>query len=193
MSVAASEIFPSAMSGKAQLRETGLSSAFEAIFQEHYRRVFSLLVRLVGERTQAEDLANEVFCKLYDQPDGAAVWRSPAGWLYRTAANAGIDALRASARRRRYEAEAGASRASTGGSPLDSALRAEQCRQIRAVLGAMKPAQAQILLMRADGCSYKELAEALQVAVGGVGTLLNRAEAEFRKRYRKLTGHEEVL
>ncbi|MGH9640597.1 MAG: sigma factor-like helix-turn-helix DNA-binding protein, partial [Bryobacteraceae bacterium] len=103
------------------------------------------------------------------------------------------DALRAAARRRRYEAEAGTHLASADGSPLDSVLRAEQSRQIRALLGAMKPAQAQILLMRADGSSYKELAEALQVAVSGVGTLLNRAEAEFRKRYLKLTGHKEVL
>ncbi|HEX7363511.1 MAG TPA: sigma-70 family RNA polymerase sigma factor [Bryobacteraceae bacterium] len=181
------------MSGKAQLRETGLPVTFEAIFQQHYRRVYGLLIRLVGERAQAEDLANEVFCKLYDQPDGAPVWANPAGWLYRAATNAGIDALRAAARRRRYEAEAGTHLPSADGSPLDSVLRAEQSRQIRAVLGAMKPAQAQILLMRADGCSYKELAEASQVAASGVGTLLNRAEAEFRKRYLKLTGHKEVL
>ncbi len=181
-----------AITGMAQVRGQ-IDSAFEAIFQQHYRRVYALLIRLVGERAQAEDLANEVFCKLYDQPAGAPVWENPAGWLYRAATNAGIDALRATARRRRYEAEAGTHLVSADGSPLDSVLRAEQFRQIRAVLGAMKPNQAQILLMRADGCSYKELAEASQVAAGGVGTLLNRAEAEFRKRYLKLTGHKEVL
>jgi RNA polymerase sigma-70 factor (ECF subfamily) len=175
--------------------EADLDSGFEAIFLAHYRRVYSLLIRLVGERAQAEELANDVFRRLYDQPAAAPAWNSVAAWLYRTATNAGIDALRASARRRRYEAEAGhlQSAAPRDGSPLDSVLRAEQRRQVRAVLSAMKPAQAQILLMRAGGCSYKELAEALQIAANGVGTMLNRAEAEFRKRYIKLAGHKEAL
>jgi DNA-directed RNA polymerase specialized sigma24 family protein len=47
--------------------------------------------------------------------------------------------------------------------------------------------------MRADGCSYKELAEAVGVAPASIGTLLSRAEAEFRKRYLKLTGNKERL
>ena len=70
-------------------------------------------------------------------------------------------------------------------------LRQEDRESVRRVLSGMKPAQAQILLMRAGGSSYKELADALNVAVGGIGTLLNRAESEFRKRYLKLTGKEE--
>jgi RNA polymerase sigma-70 factor (ECF subfamily) len=196
MSAEAPQLFHPAMSDEAQIRgEAGFGSAFEAIFMTHYRRVYSLLIRLVGERTQAEDLANDVFCRLHDQPATAPAWKNAAAWLYRTATNAGIDALRASARRRRYEAEAGhlQSAAPRTADPLDSVLRAEQCRQVRAVLKGMKPAQAQILLMRAAGCSYKDLAEALEIAASGVGTVLNRAEAEFRKRYIKLAGHKEVL
>lgn len=172
------------------------NGSFESIFLTHYQRVLSLLSRLVGERMHAEELSNEVFCRLYAQPANAAVWSSPASWLYRTATNLGIDAIRASARRRHYEEAAGLhwqtfSQPEPG--PLDSVLRRERSHQVRAVLSSMKLPQAQLLLLRACGCQYKDLADALGVAPGSVGTLLNRAEAEFRKRYIKLTGQKEAI
>jgi DNA-directed RNA polymerase specialized sigma24 family protein len=68
-------------------------------------------------------------------------------------------------------------------------LREEKCRRVRAVLASIKPAQAQLLILRASGLSYKELAEALDVKSSGIGTLLNRAEEEFRNRYLALYPH----
>ena len=171
-----------------------IESEFEVIFTTHYERVLAVLVRLLGERTHAEEVTNEVFWKLYSQRNGPQVGDNVGGWLYRTATRAGIDALRAEARRKHYEHSAGfhsqsIQTARTG--PLQQVLRAEECKRVRLILSAMKPAQAQILLLRAIGCSYKEVAEALEVSVSGVGTLLNRAEAEFRKRYTKTIGTKE--
>jgi RNA polymerase sigma-70 factor (ECF subfamily) len=168
--------------------EDKIVPGFERIFTAHYRRVHDILVRLVGSRLQAEDLVNEVFWKLYNQPPGAQLWSNPEAWLYRTAANAGIDALRASGRRKQYELAAVHEQIrerSTDG-PLERVLRDEDARRVREVLKGMKRAQAQLLLMRASGSSYKEIAETLEIAVSGVGTLLTRAEAEFRKRYLKI-------
>ena len=168
---------------------------FEAVFTAHYERVLAILLRLLGERARAEELANEVFWKLYSQPASAQAWNYVGGWLYKTASNLGIDALRSSARRRHYE-KAAAQHMHTcaeAAGPLDELLRAENCKRVRAALSGMKRAQAQLLLMRSSGLSYKELAEALDVETGGIGTLLNRAEGEFRKRYLKLAGSKEVL
>ena len=174
--------------------DMGVATAeFEAIFLQHYLRVLGVLVRVVGNRSQAEELANEVFWKLSRQPESWLVTNDIGRWLYRTAMNAGIDALRASTQRKRYETAAALHTGKHGISEvgaLDELLRDEQRVTVRRVLASMKPAQAQLLLMRADGLSYKELAEALQLAVGGIGTLLNRAEAEFRKRYLKLIQSE---
>jgi DNA-directed RNA polymerase specialized sigma24 family protein len=101
--------------------------------------------------------------------------------LYRTATKLGIDALRASGRRRQYEEAAGeAGQEGAADSPLDDLLRDEKCRRVRAVLASIKPIQAQLLLLRISGLSYKELAEALDVKMSGIGTMLNRAEEEFR-------------
>lgn len=176
------------------IRMRHAESEFEAIFLEHYERVLRILVRLVGSRAQAEELANEVFWKLSQQPASWLLANNVGGWLYRTATHAGIDALRSSANRRRYEEAAavnGASHAETEAGPLNEILREEDRNRVRQAMSSMKPAQAQILLMRAGGSPYKELAEALDVAVTGIGTLLNRAETEFRKRYMELTKQKE--
>ena len=55
----------------------------------------------------------------------------------------------------------------------------------------LKPAQAQLLLLRASGHSYKELAAALEIEPASVGTMLIRAEAAFEKLYREIYGAEE--
>lgn len=166
---------------------------FRAVFFEHYTRVVAILVPLLGDRSRAEEVANDAFWRLYHHPvlqsDG-----NVGGWLYRTATNLGIDALRSSARRRQYETAAGRLvEQATAAGPLDDVLREERCRRVRAVLSAIRPAVAQLLILRTAGWSYKQLAEALDVKVSGVGAMLNRAEEEFRKRYLALFPNEEAL
>jgi RNA polymerase sigma-70 factor (ECF subfamily) len=70
-------------------------------------------------------------------------------------------------------------------------LRSERQQRVRRILADLKPAQAQLLLLRASGHSYKELAAALDVEPGSVGTLLVRAEAAFEQSYREIYGNEE--
>ncbi|MGE5206354.1 MAG: sigma-70 family RNA polymerase sigma factor [Chlamydiota bacterium] len=166
---------------------------FEAVFLEHYARIVSVLLRLLGERTRAEELANDVFWRLYRTPALRQANGQVGGWLYRTATNLGIDALRASARRRKYEDAAARSQETTAADPLAEMVRAEQRRRVRAVLAVLKPAQAQILILRASGFSYKEVADVLEVSPRGIGTMLSRAQTEFRRAYVELHGPKEEL
>jgi len=170
--------------------EGASESEFESIFLEHYPRVLAMLTRLTGDRAQAEDLASDVLWRLSRRPIDWLLTNNVGAWLYRTATHAGIDALRAAERRKRREQEAKAE-GRENETALTEVLRDETCRGVRSVLASMKAAQAQLLLMRADGCSYRELAQALTVAPASIGTLLNRAEAEFRKRYLKATRKKE--
>jgi RNA polymerase sigma factor (sigma-70 family) len=171
--------------------ENWSESAFQRFFLLHYSRVAAILLRILGQRALAEEMANDLFWKIYrDQrlpPEG-----NVASWLYRAAANAGIDALRADARRRRYEREAGeqSARAGHASDPLEKALDAERRAGVRAALAAIKPVQAQVLLLRASGFSYKELAEALGLKPGSVGTTLVRAQAAFRECYLAMHGEQ---
>lgn len=176
-----------------QYRE-GTESAFESIFLQNYARIVAVLMRLVGDRAQAEELADDVFMKLYRQPLRASDrGHNVGGWLYRTAAHSGIDALRAAARRKRYEraASVDAPAVNIGSDPLEDVHRTERRERVRTALGRLKSTQAQLLILRYSGLSYKELATALNVRTSSVGTLLARAEDEFEKCYRDLYGNEE--
>jgi RNA polymerase sigma factor (sigma-70 family) len=166
---------------------------FRAVFLLHYSRIVGILVRLLGDHAQAEEIANDTFLRLYCQR-GLQTSGNVGGWIYRTATNLGIDSLRASTRRRRHEESAGRLiERTTDGTPLDDLMRRERCQRVRAVLASIRPAQAQLLILRNSGLSYKELAEAVDVKMSGIGTMLNRAEEEFRKHYLAFSSHEEEL
>lgn len=170
-------------------------SSFEELFLQYYGRIVAVLFRLLGDRDRAEELANDVFVKLYRYPLSLRPDVSLGGWLYRTATNLGIDALRAAARRQHYEQAAAHSALQTGGTPnpLDEVLRKERRNRVRAVLAALKPVQAQILILRSSGLSYNDLAASLGVQRGSVGTMLARAEREFAKYYLEMYGEKEDL
>ena len=171
------------------------AAGFESLFVKYYPRVMSVLYRLLGDRGLAEELANDVFWKLHRQPWLAESDGNLGGWLCRTATNLGIDHLRAATRRRHHEEAAGRQAAASGASPdpLADVLRAERAGRVRAVLAKLKPAHAQILILRASGLSYKELADSLGVKLGTVGTMLVRAENAFQKRFRRMYANEEAL
>jgi RNA polymerase sigma-70 factor (ECF subfamily) len=159
--------------------------AFELLFQEHWPRVYALLYRLVGDRAEAEDLALEAFWRLYRRPPEAS---RLGGWLYRVASNLGFNALRARSRRIHYEEQAGFEILENG-PHWDPAVELERLQEreiVRAILAQMKPRAAHLLILRHSGLSYAELAEALDVAPGSIGTLLARAEAEFAGRLKEM-------
>src|SRR5258708_40015570 len=96
----------------------------------------------------------------------------------------GYNELRAARRRERYELQAGheALELNTSPEPSRQVEQKQERAQVRAVLAGMKPRDAQLLILRHSGFSYREIADALDVAPGSVGTLLARAEEEFEQR-----------
>jgi RNA polymerase sigma-70 factor, ECF subfamily len=183
----------SSMSRTRENSEKWPDSEFKRLFLEHYSRVVGVLLRLLGDPMRAEEVANDAFWRLYQQSPMREGADNVAGWLYRTATNLGIDVLRASARRVRYEQTSGneAHNTAAPAGPLEALLVEEKRACVREVLASIRPAQAQLLILRASGLSYKELSEALDIKPSGIGTMLNRAEAEFRERYVQIHGTEE--
>lgn len=161
---------------------------FAAVFDEHWARVYGVLFRLVGDRVEAEDLALETFWRLYTRPPRSA--DNLGGWLYRVAANLGLNALRARQRRAEYEHQAGQEMLviKHNPDPAEETERAEQRRLVRTALARLKPRSAQVLTLRHSGLSYAEIAAALRLPASSVGTLLARAEVEFEKVYREIGG-----
>jgi len=164
------------------------AGGFEAIFQEHWPKIYGVLYSLVGDHLEAEDLALETFWCLYQRPPKDH--RDISGWLYRVATNLGFNALRSRKRRGRYEEEAGrlSLHGSSAADPSIEVERHEAQERVRQVLAKMKPRSAQVLHLRYSGLSYSELAEVLEITPGSVGTFLARAEEEFERIYRRMEG-----
>jgi RNA polymerase sigma factor (sigma-70 family) len=157
---------------------------FEAFFYLHYERIARVIARVVGDHGRAEDLAAESFWKLWRTPQ--AQGESAAGWLYRTAVRMGLNELRSGQRRSRYEALS----EPPAGTPTPEEVHAsaEEREQVRRILAMLRPQQAELLILRASGLSYEELAAALDLNAASVGTLLGRAQQTFRKEYVKQYG-----
>jgi RNA polymerase sigma-70 factor (ECF subfamily) len=161
--------------------------SFESIFLHHWSVIYAVLFRLVGTREEAEDLAQEVFLRLYRKPLSTGRANNVGGWLYRVATNLGYNALRGRRRRDNRELRATADTASAV-LPIDQILAAEEREEVRRALADLGERQQACLVLRHQGFSYAEIAEALDVSPTSVGTLLARAEAEFRRRYLERRG-----
>ncbi len=169
-------------------------AVFEELFVEHYPRLVKTLLRLVGNPARAEELAADAFYKLYQRRDqqraGPNADENPAGWLYRTAMNLGLDALRADSRRLRREERAGREKLmnDTVESPLNDLLAEERRDRVRAVIAQLKPVQGQVLLMGSSGYSCKEIAAVLGIKPDSLYVLIARAKAQFEQKYLGLYG-----
>ena len=167
-----------------------IAARVEALFRQHYGRMVTMLARLIGDRSQSEEIASDVFHKLSQRPSLLSSSDDLAAWIYRVATNAGLDALRTNTRRRQHEGEAASDWMRLAGQPnaLDQLLAQDRAARVRGVLSSLKQRDAQLLLLRSSGLSYRELAETIGIEPGSVGTLLARAEAEFERRFRARYG-----
>lgn len=72
----------------------GSQPAFEQIVRRYQRPVISLIVRMIGDRAQAEDLAQETFVKAFRNLESFDSTRRLSSWLFRIAHHTALDALR---------------------------------------------------------------------------------------------------
>jgi RNA polymerase sigma-70 factor (ECF subfamily) len=164
--------------------EDSASFDFEAVFHAHYRRIARVIVRVIQDPSRADELAVDVFWKLWRH--SSAHGPHAAGWLYRTAVRTALDELRRRSRRERYERWLGVHARSHD--PEQTHNAAQERVRIRTVLAALRPSDAQLIALRAEGLSYEELAQALTLKPSSIGTMLRRAQESFRKEYVKRYG-----
>src|SRR5690349_24313412 len=171
-------------------RMTAASSeeaAFEALFTSEYARVVRIANRVLADTHEAEDVAQEVFIDFHRLHSATAEY-APA-WLHRAAAHTALNRLRGSRRRQKREFAQALEEGERMLDPQKQVEADEDRRQVRAALGRLAPKPAAALAMRASGLSYAEVAEALGVGIGQVGTLLRRAESALRKEVTRGTSN----
>jgi RNA polymerase sigma-70 factor (ECF subfamily) len=161
----------------------------ESLFRAQYARIARIIERVVRDRGRSEELAVEVFLKLWRNEK--AQYENVEAWLYRVAVRVGIDELRRQTRRAHYERLLKWVRPGSGpATPEHLHSISEQQERVRAVLSAIDPRKAQFLLLRSQDFSYDEIAAILKLNPASIGTLLIRAQESFRKEYIKKYGQE---
>jgi RNA polymerase sigma-70 factor, ECF subfamily len=186
---------PSEQADAALLRamRRGDERAFEELFTRHYARVYGVAMRISGDAQEAEELAQDVFLKLYRRPLSDSDDANVAGWLYRVATNDAFNAVRSRRRRRgwlRRFVQREPTGADASADPLHIVTDRDEAGRVRAALAQLPERQRNALVLRASGLSYAEVADALEVKPSSVGTLLVRAEQALRVAYIRHTGEE---
>jgi RNA polymerase sigma-70 factor (ECF subfamily) len=150
----------------------------DEIFHRDYQRVVGVAAQVLGSRDQAEDVAQEVFLSFgrSSVPAGEA-----RGWLSVAAAHTALNLLRSGRRRASREEAATAADVVVGSDVAEAVVTLEERSRVRAALARLPRKQAVALVLRHSGLSYADVAAALDVSSGSVGTTVRRAESALRK------------
>ena len=163
------------------------AAAFETLFTAEYARVVGIANRVLADPHEAEDVAQEVFIDFHRLHSATASY-APA-WLHRAAAHSALNRLRGARRRQRREIAQAAEEGERSIDPQRQTELNEDRRRVRDALGRLAPKPAAVLVLRASGLSYAEVAQALGVGIGQIGTLLRRAEDSLRKEVTRGTSN----
>lgn len=174
----------------------GDEQAFRQLIERHQGAVIGTIARMLHDQTEAEDLAQQVFLRVWKH---AARWKPEAKfttYLYTIARNLVYNESRRRSRRREISADHG--REEFGfDAPEDSrrepdaeALKSEMCREIDDTIAALPEAQRTAVVLYAyESLSYEEIAEVLGSSVASVKSLLFRARGTLRDKLSQHMGY----
>jgi RNA polymerase sigma-70 factor (ECF subfamily) len=178
----------------ASLAAEGREPAFRELLARYERPVFSLIYRMVRDRAQAEDLAQETFVRAFQAIDRYDPSYRFANWIFKIANNHTIDHLRRKkldtvsidgsphATSPEERERTSLSLASTEETPADYVEHKELGGQIERAIGRLRPEyRAVILLRHVEGHAYEEIADIMGIPLGTVKTYLHRARAELKE------------
>jgi RNA polymerase sigma-70 factor, ECF subfamily len=172
--------------------KAGETGAFEELLSRYWPRIFGRFFKQLGDRQEAEDLAQDVFLRLYRNRRRYEPRASFATWIYHIARNVARNAVRG--RRRRpcvslghlrqpdhEESYAERLTAHRQDSPMRPLEREEVTRQVRVAISALACRQRTALELQFQDCSYSEIAAELNMTPKAAKSLLYRARLQLRE------------
>jgi RNA polymerase sigma-70 factor (ECF subfamily) len=164
----------------------GDNEAFGTLVRKYQGWVFTLAYRMLGDRADAEEMAQETFLRVYralGRFKGAAKFST---WLYRIATNQCLNHAESRRRRIRPETHPGyliAHVSDPNPGPDHVVERADARRLVQQALLHVTPEHRAILILReVQGLAYEEIGELLGLEPGTVRSRLHRARLELRDR-----------
>ena len=175
-----------------------LAQTFDALFERYGGRIRSFVYRFVGDREVAEDLAQEVFLKLYRNPRSFDPRGRFMTWIFAVARNACIDWLRL---KKLPVVPVGGGgddedptlepTAPIAYAPDETALHSELQERMKEVLSRLSDKLREVFVLCAiQGLSYEDAAAVIGCPVKTVSSRLSRARDQFFLGFRKYLDHD---
>ena len=168
----------------------GDMKAFERLVKRHEKQVYSVALRMTGNESDAFDLSQETFIRMFQSIKSFKGDCAFSTWLHRIATNICLDFLRKQKRRfaneEAWEIESEEKTASREVPDLryspETAMEKRQVQEaVQAALLTLSPEHRQVLLLREiSGLSYAEISETLDMEVGTVKSRIARAREQLR-------------
>lgn len=167
--------------------------AFEELMLRYQNRLISLLTHLVGQRDLAEDLAQEVFLRVYRARNSYVPGAKFSTWLFTIAGNVASNAQRSKSRRREVHLAPLASdtspqsleaiaMAASGLMPTRHLDKAELCEAVQQAIGTLNERQRMaVLLAKFEHFSYADIAEVMGMTPQAIKSLLSRARCNLKE------------
>src|ERR1700757_3281748 len=179
-----------------QKAQAGDDAAFNRVVVAYRKRIFGTIARLIGRPEDVEDVAQEVFLRLYFSLDQLRTPEVFEPWLYRLTVNAAYDYLRKQRRRPEYrmsdlsEQQVMMADAVAGGKVEHDEQYQKRIREsVDALLGAVSEQDRVLLMMKeVEGLSLKELEKIYQVNENALKVRLFRARQRVLKNMKEVTG-----
>lgn len=171
--------------------QRGEGAAFEELFRKHIGAIVAFAAQFVGNRARAEELAQDVFLRLYRTRSRYVPTARFTTWLYRMVTNACLSETRRADFRARSQTLRVADDTEDERSEIEiptptteeAAADIEALEQAESAIRDL-PAQqrAALLLARVEGLSYEEVAKSLECSVPAVKSLIHRATITLRDK-----------
>jgi RNA polymerase sigma-70 factor (ECF subfamily) len=176
---------------------TGDEGAFAELMRRHRGPIVNYVNRLIGDRDRSEDLAQEVFLRVYRHAGTYRVTARFTTWLYTIASNLGKNELRNRARRRNVSMEESSRELSQDDyhfGTREDFLEPDRIRdlndrqrKVRIAIDSLPDHFRMMIVLRdLEGFAYEEIASMLELPLGTVKSRINRARLEFKKRVEPL-------
>lgn len=155
----------------------------DRLFRTYHQPLVRYLTRRLGDRDWAEEVAQETFLRALRQEQ----LTSERSWLFAVATNLVRDEARKQERQRKHlQLMADEERERIAEPVSDDAERVHERALARQAIESLEERDRNALLMREEGLSYPEIAEALGLSVGSIGTTLSRARRRLAESYEQL-------